>query len=839
MTITTTYNLETIQAEFRANEVTDLSQNVSNVVGLSNGGFAVVYSGEANFDRIPWLAIYSSPTDTTPTTVGIFDNSGTGYTDMIGEPVVTELADGTIAVVWKEGVAGDNKMVATFVNATSGEVVAREVQVTGASDGDPEVAALGGDIFALVVKTGMGVAVRTLTTDGVQQSAVGITGAEDAAVARLSDGRFVVTYTHAGSVNARMFEANGIAVAGIGEIAVGSGGASSSQVAALKNGGFAVVFDDATFNGGSEPGIGLVIVGANGVAGSVIRVDTFLSDREDSDPEITVLANGYIVVTWTHQFGPSDGDVHSRYFDQSGNAVSGGIFAGDIPLDNTGANEGQSSVAALRNGQFVTTWTDSATPGDPNGTGISATVRELTRTQTSDGASDSFQGDELLDKQYGFAGNDTFRLASPGHVVTGEIYDGGDDTDTFLADFVFGTFDFRPATIANMEVMQFISQNGLSEAVVRFTAGQMQQFGSVALDASINTSGGGQAVEVFMATSNALNLSGVAVSGAGTKGVFRIYGDANAESITGSSIADRIDTGAGNDTLNGWLGRDVLLGGLGNDTYVLGSEASGTDAVQDSGGIDTITSMISRRLDFFDFSEIENLRLWGTASTSGVGNRLANTIIGNAGRNTLDGGIGNDRLYGIDGNDRLFGGHGYDRLYGGAGNDTLDGGTHNDTLYGDAGRDRLFGGNGNDRLYGGNDNDTLDGGSRNDRLDGGRGNDILIGNAGKDTLIGGIGNDTFRFTNKAHSRGSLTDIIIDFDDRGRGNDRIDVSKIFGPKLSYIHDDAFTTAGQLRINDVRGADVIVEINTGGSLAADFSIRLKATTLASMTASDFVL
>jgi len=44
---------------------------------------------------------------------------------------------------------------------------------------------------------------------------------------------------------------------------------------------------------------------------------------------------------------------------------------------------------------------------------------------------------------------------------------------------------------------------------------------------------------------------------------------------------------------------------------------------------------------------------------------------------------------------------------------------------------------------------------------------------------------------------------------------------------------------VRINDVSGADVVVEVNTGGTLGADFSIRLTGTTLASMSAGDFVL
>ena len=66
-----------------------------------------------------------------------------------------------------------------------------------------------------------------------------------------------------------------------------------------------------------------------------------------------------------------------------------------------------------------------------------------------------------------------------------------------------------------------------------------------------------------------------------------------------------------------------------------------------------------------------------------------------------------------------------------------------------------------------------------------------------------------------------------------------MSALFGPAMIYRHNLAFTAAGQVRINDIAGADVLVEVNTGGSLAPDVAIRLTATTLASMTASDFVL
>jgi hypothetical protein len=44
---------------------------------------------------------------------------------------------------------------------------------------------------------------------------------------------------------------------------------------------------------------------------------------------------------------------------------------------------------------------------------------------------------------------------------------------------------------------------------------------------------------------------------------------------------------------------------------------------------------------------------------------------------------------------------------------------------------------------------------------------------------------------------------------------------------------------VRIKDIPGPDVMVQVNLGGSLAPDMEIRLKGTKLASMTASDFDL
>jgi serralysin len=308
-------------------------------------------------------------------------------------------------------------------------------------------------------------------------------------------------------------------------------------------------------------------------------------------------------------------------------------------------------------------------------------------------------------------------------------------------------------------------------------------------------------------------------------------GNEFANVLTGNDAANALDGGAGLDTLQG---------GLGNDTYLLGGEL---DHVIDTGGIDTIVA--TRTLSLANFTGVENLTVTGSSALSLFGNAGANTLVGNTGANTLDGGAGIDVLRGGIGNDIYV--LSSDR-------DVVQdvGGTH-DTVISSVTRSlasfagiedlRLTGagtGTGNranNIITGGTKANKLDGAAGNDVLNGAAGNDILIGNAGKDVLTGGVGNDVFTFVSRVHSSGKFVDTLLDFDDRG--NDRIDLSKVFGGKLSFIGDDAFTKLGQVHVKDVAGPDVIVEVNTVGSLAADVSIRLSKTSLASMTASDFVL
>ncbi|URK89246.1 hypothetical protein LP421_30490 (plasmid) [Rhizobium sp. RCAM05350] len=186
---------------------------------------------------------------------------------------------------------------------------------------------------------------------------------------------------------------------------------------------------------------------------------------------------------------------------------------------------------------------------------------------------------------------------------------------------------------------------------------------------------------------------------------------------SGNALVNALYGNTGNNILDGTGDGlvDFLAGDYGNDTYVLGSEFENilehgnkpTDVQQVDeapihtgdgngdipfefendpvelnppsaeeaavGGIDTITSTISR--DLSDYAYIENLKLLGTSNINGTGNALANVITGNAANNVLNGGTEAtaviDTLDGGAGNDTYVLGSGSDKVIDSTGTDTI------------------------------------------------------------------------------------------------------------------------------------------------------------------------
>ncbi|MEQ1717959.1 MAG: calcium-binding protein [Hyphomicrobium sp.] len=303
----------------------------------------------------------------------------------------------------------------------------------------------------------------------------------------------------------------------------------------------------------------------------------------------------------------------------------------------------------------------------------------------------------------------------------------------------------------------------------------------------------------------------------GTLGVTANYFDYGLLPVTNglnghADPIDRIMT-AGNDTFvaTGRIG--TLDGGLGNDIYALDSF---TPTITDTGGIDTITSSITRSLAAL--TQIENLTLIGTGNVNSTGNGLANILIGNAGNNTIDGGLGDDTMDGAAGNDTLTGGAGVDKLTGGLGVDSLSGG------------------DGKDLLTGGDGNDTLNGGLLRDAMSGGTGADKFVFSVAADMGKTALTRDTISdFTHN-------TTLAL--------SDRIDLSAI-DASTKIAGNNAFTWAGKVAFTGVAGQlhylvsdaigtandKTIVEGDYNGDKIADFQIELAG--MKALVAADFVL
>lgn len=246
-------------------------------------------------------------------------------------------------------------------------------------------------------------------------------------------------------------------------------------------------------------------------------------------------------------------------------------------------------------------------------------------------------------------------------------------------------------------------------------------------------------VDIDLATGSA---SGGDATGDVLIAIESVRGSQKGDVLTGDAVANILRGEGGNDKLTGGT-LDKLFGDEGNDVFVLGN---GLAAVNDSAGIDTIRSTISRSL--VNYASIEKLVLQGNSAIDGTGNGLDNSITGNDAANVIGGGAGSDELKGNGGVDR------------------------------------------------------------------------------------------FVFSEASDSGpGSKADEIYDFQDNGA--DVIDLRPLSAGVLGYLGGGAFTGIDQVRVT-ASGSDVIVAVNLDGNFAtSELEIRLLGTSLAAMSAGDFLL
>lgn len=555
------------------------------------------------------------------------------------------------------------------------------------------------------------------------------------------------------------------------------------------------------------------------------------------DPDITVLSNGNLLVTWTEvlgqptdEFDDVDGAIFARVLTADGAAVS------DIIQINTFGPyvQDRPQVLAMNSGTFAIGYTSTLSPGDgPSDSDV------FIRSFAADGsATGNFSIDLIQDTN---SGSQVLREIVP---LSGSRYavlvEGGTGyVFNFGGSYLGGLSEVDDLVqLANGNIVTASSDANdvtltLYSSLFRVPAGFEGIYDplSFKIDGSANTkaignvelaalAGGGFALaflEKIDTDNSALNISIVndygqlefervpvehAIAYDGDDAQFDMIG------LSGGGFALAITTP---DQGGASLGVDILLfdaDGQLETKLRANANSAGTQADP------VLTELPDGRivLSFSDDSGDSNTLRLAYFEVDGATGKF----VGSAGDDVLGGVGGNDRIFGLAGNDQIKGRGGHDRLFGGDGDDTLDGGNGNDalrggngadTLIGGAGNDGLGGGAGDDRLLGGDGRDVLGGAAGNDRLFGQKGNDVLKGGLGDDVMTGGPGKDTFVFVYDRTGDDHITDFnaaqdVLQIDLRGEETSVVDVSIVGSDTLVSFGGASVTLDGvQLSESDI--------------------------------------
>ena len=788
MAVTVSLELESLKPNFRTNTFTLGPQLAPDALGLSSGGFVTAYNNVSLTSGLILLDFYDAGFQSVGSVSIPFDDSAT--TDAAGEPSVTQLANGNVLVVWDEqndtnseaGIKGalftqTGSVIATDIHLESGGIAFKDIDVTALSNGNFAVSFAFGsfEMFELFTPSGSKIGgdhIMNTVTTGTQK---------DAQLIGLTDGGLVAAWTDVNTdrLKFRAFASDGAATTA--ELSLLPAGAGKVALAALADGGWAAAYRDTSLAepGSNESGISLLLVRAGDVS-DVLRVE--VSDASifaGTDPDITVLDNGFILVTWNIPVGAGRSQVLGRVFDADGGAVVIDGHSGGFALSGVLNNSTLSSASAIAAGQFVASWQDSQSDGSSGQ--ITSAISEVVRSSVGDDSRNVIVGDALRDVMDGGKGADTLN--------------GGDGNDSLLG--------------------------GQGSDSLLGGAGDDTIDGGARPD-SIDGGAGNDRLFAGPAPADAPFDHDAIIGGEGDD---TITGAATGDSLDGEEGRDSIDGGPGSDTLRGGIGSDTINGGDDGDVIFAGpgaqgfGEGSDPNVVNGDGGNDFING--EKGNDTLSGGEgDDNLEGRGGADSLIGGNGVDEVVyLGFSGVTvnlTTGLGSGNDAEGDVYVSIENVTGSGTgDHLIGNAANNVLDGVVGSDTLEGGEGRDRLIGGNGG-------------------------GSDVLIGGKDRDVLTGELNDDTFVFRTFRESTVAKPDVITDFSHEQA--DKIDLSAIDartgGKDNAFVLVAAFTgVAGELIAPSAGGISFLVQADVNGDGVADFAIDVRSS--AALTSDDFVL
>ena len=292
----------------------------------------------------------------------------------------TALGDGSFLVTWAgnnngsygiyaqrlsaQGVAmGDPVQLASSATNTYSNALDSVISVTAINDAGAYAVAWTGKNSA---STDSSIYTQLFNADGSPISAAvkldGAASAQDIApqIATLTDGSYIVTwYINGGGVYVQRFDDAGVAVGNtVPLIAQGSSNNASPQVTVLDSGSYVVTWQGQTsgdyhiyvqqFDATGTPSIQVVLDASTGN-----------STNYETLPQITALANGGYVVTWSgYNYSNSNynSSTYVQQFDANGARVGSIVELNGASNANFGSEYTYPYVAALTGGGYAITW---------------------------------------------------------------------------------------------------------------------------------------------------------------------------------------------------------------------------------------------------------------------------------------------------------------------------------------------------------------------------------------------------------------------------------------------------------------------------------------------------